>query len=190
MSYSGPGDVTATLQNVDLVLPPGPTPSTSNSGCQAADFAGFTPGNIALIQRGTCDNGTDFDGRSDYGPFIATGVPSGLFTGAEGVKTAEEAALFGGTAGQPYDPCYHQAQHQRQGARAEHRSDRHGRRRLRPLLRPARTRRQGREVRARGRGGQRRRHSGQEQEIVAYSPCGRGRPSSVRLRPPVAFYGA
>ncbi|GLW06431.1 aminopeptidase [Microtetraspora sp. NBRC 13810] len=55
-------------------------------------------------------NGTDFDGRSDYGPFIAAGVPAGgLFTGAEGVKTAEEARLFGGTAGQPYDPCYHQA---------------------------------------------------------------------------------
>ncbi len=54
--------------------------------------------------------GTDFSGRSDYGPFIAAGVPSGgLFTGAEGIKTAEEATLWGGTAGQPYDPCYHQA---------------------------------------------------------------------------------
>jgi hypothetical protein len=36
---------------------------------------------------------TDFDGRSDYGPFIAAGVPAGgLFTGAEGVKTGEQAA--------------------------------------------------------------------------------------------------
>ncbi|MFD1538423.1 M28 family metallopeptidase [Nonomuraea guangzhouensis] len=325
MAYSGAGDVTAPLQNVDLVLPPGPVPSTSTSGCEAADFAGFTPGNIALLQRGTCtflvkaqnaqaagavaaiifnegqpgrtetprgnlgtpvsipvvgasfavgeelsspagtvvhlrtdtisevrttdnvlaestwgeskkvvmsgahldsvpagpginDNGsgsaallavaealgkvptrnklrfawwsaeelgllgsefyvkslsaaarskiklylnydmiaspnyvfkiydgddsdatgapagppgsdeieklfekyfdrlgqshsgTDFDGRSDYGPFIAAGIPSGgLFTGGEGIKTAEEAALFGGTAGQPYDACYHKA---------------------------------------------------------------------------------
>ncbi|NRQ39365.1 M28 family peptidase [Nonomuraea sp. NN258] len=325
MNLSGAGDVTATLQNVDLVLPPGPTPSTSNSGCEAADFAGFTPGNIALLQRGTCDFvvkannaaaagavaaiifnegqpgrtatlqgnlgtpvpipvvgtsfavgeelsapagtvvrvrtdttseirvthnviadsrygdankvvmagahldsvlpgpgindngsgsaallsvaetlgkvptknrlrfawwgaeesglvgsefyvgalsetelakiklylnydmvgspnymlgiydgddsdaegapagppgsdeieklfekyfdtirqghvGTDFTGRSDYGPFIAVGVPAGgLFTGAEGIKTPEEAALFGGTAGEAYDPCYHQA---------------------------------------------------------------------------------
>ena len=32
-----------------------------------------------------------------------------MFTGAEGTKTAEEAALWGGTAGQPYDPCYHLA---------------------------------------------------------------------------------
>jgi Zn-dependent M28 family amino/carboxypeptidase len=54
--------------------------------------------------------GTDFTGRSDYGPFIDAGIPSGgLFTGAEGIKTAEEAALWGGTAGIAYDPCYHLA---------------------------------------------------------------------------------
>jgi Zn-dependent M28 family amino/carboxypeptidase len=63
-------------------------------------------------ERGIPFKGTDFSGRSDYGPFIAMGVdiPSGgLFTGAEGIKTAEEAALFGGTARVAYDPCYHQA---------------------------------------------------------------------------------
>jgi Zn-dependent M28 family amino/carboxypeptidase len=54
--------------------------------------------------------GTDFDGRSDYGPFIAAGIPAGgLFTGAEGVKTAAQAAIWGGIAGQQYDPCYHLA---------------------------------------------------------------------------------
>ena len=54
--------------------------------------------------------GTDFSGRSDYGPFIAVGIPSGgLFTGAEGIKTADEAATWGGTAGDQYDPCYHLA---------------------------------------------------------------------------------
>jgi Zn-dependent M28 family amino/carboxypeptidase len=53
---------------------------------------------------------TAFDGRSDYFGFINAGIPAGgLFTGAEGIKTEEEAALFGGTAGEPYDPCYHQA---------------------------------------------------------------------------------
>ena len=31
----------------------------------------------------------------------------GLFTGADGAKTEEEVALFGGTAGIPYDPNYH-----------------------------------------------------------------------------------
>jgi Zn-dependent M28 family amino/carboxypeptidase len=60
--------------------------------------------------RGIPFKGTDFSGRSDYGPFIANGIPSGgLFTGAEGIKSAAEAALWGGTAGQQYDPCYHQA---------------------------------------------------------------------------------
>ena len=53
--YSGSGDVTAPLQAVDLVLPPGPTASTSNSGCEASDFVDFIEGNIALVQRGTCD---------------------------------------------------------------------------------------------------------------------------------------
>jgi Zn-dependent M28 family amino/carboxypeptidase len=55
-------------------------------------------------------NGTDFTGRSDYGPFIAAGIPSGgLFTGAEGVKTQQQAAWYGGVAGASFDPCYHQA---------------------------------------------------------------------------------
>jgi len=54
MIYSGSGDVTAPAQAVDLVLPSGATANTSTSGCEAADFAGFTPGNVALLQRGTC----------------------------------------------------------------------------------------------------------------------------------------
>ena len=41
---------------------------------------------------------------------VAVGIPAGgLFTGAEGVKTAAQAATYGGTAGQQYDPCYHLA---------------------------------------------------------------------------------
>jgi hypothetical protein len=51
---------------------------------------------------------TMFSGRSDYQAFIENGVPaSGLFTGADGVKTPEEVELFGGTAGVIYDPNYH-----------------------------------------------------------------------------------
>jgi Zn-dependent M28 family amino/carboxypeptidase len=60
--------------------------------------------------RGLASEPTPFDGRSDYGPFIAPGVDipaGGLFTGAEGIKTAAQVALYGGTAGQQYDPCYH-----------------------------------------------------------------------------------
>lgn len=51
-----------------------------------------------------------FSGRSDYQAFILNGIPSGgLFTGAEVTKTAEQQEIWGGTAGQAYDPCYHQA---------------------------------------------------------------------------------
>jgi len=53
---------------------------------------------------------TPFNGRSDYGPFIAAGVgipAGGLFTGAEGIKTEEEQGVFGGEAGVAYDHCYH-----------------------------------------------------------------------------------
>jgi Zn-dependent M28 family amino/carboxypeptidase len=53
---------------------------------------------------------TAFDGRSDYGPFIAVGIPAGgLFSGAEGRKTAEQVGIYGGIAGEQYDPCYHEA---------------------------------------------------------------------------------
>ncbi|MDX2562279.1 M28 family metallopeptidase [Streptomyces sp. TX20-6-3] len=58
--------------------------------------------------RGLPHEGTDFSGRSDYGPFIKVGIPSGgTFTGAEGIKTAAQAAKFGGTAGVAYDVNYH-----------------------------------------------------------------------------------
>ena len=51
-----------------------------------------------------------FSGRSDYQAFINSGIPAGgLFTGAEVVKTAEQAAIWGGTAGAQFDPCYHLA---------------------------------------------------------------------------------
>jgi Zn-dependent M28 family amino/carboxypeptidase len=61
-------------------------------------------------ERGVPTEGTDFDGRSDYGEFIAVGIPSGgLFTGAEDIMTDEQAQKWGGEAGIAYDPCYHQA---------------------------------------------------------------------------------
>ena len=66
--------------------------------------------NDYFASQGLATEPTAFDGRSDYGPFIAVGIPAGgLFSGAEGIKTAEEAAVYGGTAGEPYDSCYHQA---------------------------------------------------------------------------------
>ncbi len=79
---------------------PGPTGSAAIEDVFETFYA---DGGLAYV-------GTDFDGRSDYGPFIEAGIPAGgLFTGAEDVKSPEQAATFGGTAGTAYDPCYHQA---------------------------------------------------------------------------------
>ena len=39
-----------------IEIPPSPSPHSS-SGCTMADFNGFTPGRVALIQRGTCNFG-------------------------------------------------------------------------------------------------------------------------------------
>ena len=51
---------------------------------------------------------TSFDGRSDYDGFTLAGIPAGgLFSGAEGKKSDEQAKLWGGTANAPFDPNYH-----------------------------------------------------------------------------------
>ena len=61
-----------------------------------------------FTDQGEFSEPTDFDGRSDYFGFIEAGIPAGgLFTGAEGIKSEEQAAIYGGTAGEAYDPCYH-----------------------------------------------------------------------------------
>jgi Zn-dependent M28 family amino/carboxypeptidase len=63
-----------------------------------------------FASQGLATEPTAFDGRSDYFAFINNGIPAGgLFTGAEEIKTDEQAAIYGGTAGEAYDPCYHQA---------------------------------------------------------------------------------
>jgi len=50
-----------------------------------------------------------FDGRSDYDGFIRHGIPAGgIATGAEAVKTEEDADKFGGHVGKWLDSCYHQ----------------------------------------------------------------------------------
>jgi Zn-dependent M28 family amino/carboxypeptidase len=76
----------------------------SGSGHIEDTFAGF------FASQGLQSEPTAFDGRSDYDAFINVGIPAGgLFTGAEGIKTPEEAEIYGGIAGEAYDPCYHLA---------------------------------------------------------------------------------
>jgi Zn-dependent M28 family amino/carboxypeptidase len=72
----GPGQSTGTanaaIQPVGgIVIPPDPNGSTSTSGCTSADFAGFTAGRIALIQRGGCNFGVKVLNAKDAG---ASGV--------------------------------------------------------------------------------------------------------------------
>jgi Zn-dependent M28 family amino/carboxypeptidase len=52
---------------------------------------------------------TSLGGGSDHASFAAAGIPvGGLFTGAGEPKSQQDQEAFGGTAGQPADPCYHQ----------------------------------------------------------------------------------
>jgi len=80
--------------------------------------AGAAPGSEALTQlfasyfagAGLAWEPVDLEGDSDHGPFIAAGIPTGgLFSGGIEPKTDAQAAVFGGTAGQPADACSHRA---------------------------------------------------------------------------------
>jgi Zn-dependent M28 family amino/carboxypeptidase len=63
-----------------------------------------------FASQGLANEPTALDGRSDYDSFAVAGIPvGGLFTGAEEIKTPEQAVVYGGTAGEQYDPCYHEA---------------------------------------------------------------------------------
>jgi aminopeptidase S len=47
-------------------------------------------------------------GRSDHAAFADAGIPTGgVFSGAEESKSADQAAKWGGTAGDAFDECYH-----------------------------------------------------------------------------------
>jgi Zn-dependent M28 family amino/carboxypeptidase len=91
MSQSGSGDVTAPVTTVDFTANP-PADNTTNSGCEAGDFAGFTPGHIALVQRGTCQ--------------FSLKVANALAAGAAAVIIMNEGSparrgLISGTLGAP-----------------------------------------------------------------------------------------
>ncbi|ARZ71915.1 amidohydrolase [Streptomyces albireticuli] len=63
-----------------------------------------------LDKRHVQHEGYDFNGRSDYGPFIAVGIPAGgTTTGAEEIKSPEQSRKWGGKAGEAFDPNYHAA---------------------------------------------------------------------------------
>jgi aminopeptidase S len=104
--------------NFDMVASPNPGYFLYDGDNSDNTGSGPGPAGSARIEQTLADyyatigvptRGTDFDGRSDYGPFIAAGIPAGgIFTGAEGRKTPAQVQLWGGTAA-AFDPCYHSA---------------------------------------------------------------------------------
>ncbi len=92
LAYSGVGSVAAPVTAVDLNLD---GDRTTTSGCEASDFTGFPRGNIALVQRGTCQFAAKVDHAAEAG---ASGVvvlnqgsdPSrmGLFAGTLGSQAS------------------------------------------------------------------------------------------------------
>lgn len=86
-----------------------------SAGSQAISSPALSAGIVATLgdfytQRHLPFKRLDSGSRSDHKPFADAGIAfGGIFTGAEGIKTAQEARTWGGTAGQAYDPCYHRA---------------------------------------------------------------------------------
>ena len=101
MSYSASGDTgTATITPVDINLDPTPANRTSTSGCEAADFSTFPDGDIALIQRGSCDFAVKAANAQDAGAVGAIIFNQGNDPGRTGVV----AGTLGETA-QDGDPA-------------------------------------------------------------------------------------
>jgi len=92
MTYSGSRDVTAPLVAVDLLVP-SPAANSSTSGCEAADFAGFPAGAIALMQRGGCN----FSVKADNA--LAAGATGAIIMN-EG-NAPDRTGLLAGTLGEP-----------------------------------------------------------------------------------------
>lgn len=87
-----------------------------NAGYFVYSAAGQPEGSVAFEEMlnshyaavGVATEAVQIGGRSDHAAFAEAGIPTGgVFTGAEGVKSAEQAAKWGGTAGEAFDPCYH-----------------------------------------------------------------------------------
>ena len=74
------------------MLPPGEEASSSNSGCEPEDFADFVEGNIALVQRGTCD----FSVKA-HNAFEAGAVGVIIFNEGQEGRTETLAATLGDT---------------------------------------------------------------------------------------------
>jgi Zn-dependent M28 family amino/carboxypeptidase len=104
--------------NFDMIASPNYARMVYDGDDSDGQGAGAGPDGSAQIEElftgffstvGLNSKATDFSGRSDYGPFIEIGIPSGgLFTGAEELATELDNELFGSEVGVAYDPNYHE----------------------------------------------------------------------------------
>jgi aminopeptidase Y len=94
LASSGSGDLTAPIQAVDLALSEEPL-QASTSGCEPEDFAGFTPGHIALVRRGTCPFQTKAEQAQAAGAagLIIMNQGTGDQTGTFGGRLSTQAAI-------------------------------------------------------------------------------------------------
>jgi Peptidase family M28/PA domain len=89
------GTTTAQVQAAGGILIPSPGGSTS--GCSPADFSGFVPGRIALVQRGTCTFNAKIANAQAAGA-------SGIIIFNEGNTPARSGVFSGGITGVPTIP--------------------------------------------------------------------------------------
>jgi Zn-dependent M28 family amino/carboxypeptidase len=95
LSYSANGTVQAAVHPVDVRLTP---PRASSSGCQTSDFAGFPRGQVALLQRGSCEFGDKVRNAAAAGASAAI-----IFNQGNGdpAKDKDRFAVFDGTLSKP-----------------------------------------------------------------------------------------
>jgi hypothetical protein len=79
------------------------TPDSGRSGAVNASSPAISP--RAAWRR----NPRAFDGRSDYLPFIAAGIPAAACSPRRGHQDRARGGVYGGVTGLAYDPCYHAA---------------------------------------------------------------------------------
>ena len=99
--------------NFDMIGSPNPVREIYDTSNTTRPVAGGVLQELlrqTLMDAGLTAEIVDIGGASDHLPFDQNGiVVGGLFSGASEIKSEEQVAEFGGTAGAPTDPCYHLA---------------------------------------------------------------------------------
>lgn len=94
MSGTGAGDLEGDITAIHPEVPPGEDANSSNSGCSSEHFDGFEVGDIALVQRGSCNFSEKVDNALDAGA-------SAVLIFNEGQDDRQEPVQ--GTLGTTYD---------------------------------------------------------------------------------------